>query len=94
MPLFRCSICGENFPGILVGQNAPVGFYATRFIEAASPEEAEAIALERLRAEPTLDVPAGFRTEDARVLFEAIVEVNPHTERGPESGFSFFIMGS
>lgn len=94
MPLFRCLICGENFPGTLVGKTSPVGFYATRFVEAASEEAAMAAALERLRAEEALEVPAELRNEDARVFFEQILEVSPDTERVPDGGFTFFIMGS
>ena len=94
MPLYRCLICGENFPGALVGKRSPIGFYATRFIEATSRDEAESLALDQLRNEDALDVPAELRSQDARVFFEEIVEVSTDTERVPNAGFTFFVMGS
>src|SRR3546814_12937219 len=61
MPLFRCIICGENFPGTLLGQEELVGFYTTRFVEADSPEQAEIMAIELLRNDTSLDVSAEHR---------------------------------
>ncbi|WP_296252267.1 hypothetical protein [uncultured Stenotrophomonas sp.] len=94
MPLYRCLICGENFPGALLGKRSPVGFYATRFVEAASRDDAEALALDQLRNEDELNIPAELRSEDARVFFEEITEINADSERLPNSGFTFFVMGS
>lgn len=94
MPLFRCFICGENFPGKLLGQDEPVGFYTTRFVEADSPEEAELLAVALLRDDPSLDVLAEHRTHDARLYFEDINEVPSDTEQKPNSGFTFFTMGT
>src|SRR3546814_4101780 len=70
MPLFRCIICGENFPGTLLGQEELVGFYTTRFVEADSPEQAEIMAIELLRNDPSLDVSSEHRTQSAKVFFE------------------------
>src|SRR3546814_7547538 len=75
MPLFRCIICGENFPGTLLGQEELVGFYTTRFVEADSPEQAEIMAIELLRNDPSLDVSSEHRTQRAKVFFEDIDEV-------------------
>ncbi|OWK35202.1 hypothetical protein [Fimbriiglobus ruber] len=76
MAWFRCIICGENFPSQTVGESRSVGFYVTRFVEAADTEAAEAAALQGLRAEPKLAPPQGYMpTGQARVLFEEIVEV-------------------
>ena len=94
MPLYRCSICGENFPGALLGKHSPIGFYATRFVEAATPGEAEAQVLDLLRNEDVLNIPAELRNEDARIFFEEIAEVSADSERVPNSGFTFFVMGS
>ena len=94
MPLYRCSICGEDFPGALVGKRSPIGFYATRFVEAANRDTAEAQVLDSLRNEAALQIPAELRNEDARVFFEEIAEVSADSERVPNSGFTFFVMGS
>ena len=93
MPLFRCFIRGENFPGRLAGLRKPVGFYVTRFVEATSAEEAEGIALEALKMERSLRLPVGLRKSAAaaRIYFEEIVEVESSWRR-PKAGFTFFEM--
>jgi hypothetical protein len=92
MPLFRCFIRGENFPGELIGQTAAVGFHATRFVNAGSVEEAERIAVAALREDAALTVTSKPRVKNAKVYFESIEEVPADTERVPYSGFSFFSM--
>lgn len=94
MPFFRCSIRGENFPGFLLGGSSPVGFYATRFVDADSAEDAEMLALDVLRGEEVFRFPPEQRTEDAKVFFEEIVEVAADTSRAPNGGFTFFVMGT
>jgi hypothetical protein len=94
MALFRCLIVGENFPGVLIGQEDDIGFYATRFVEATSAKEAEMAALELLRHDKSLDVPANARSPQARVYFEEIDEMPLETERVPNEGFTFFRMGT
>jgi hypothetical protein len=92
MPLFRCLIRGENFPGELIGQSAAIGFHATRFVDAGSAAEAEQIAVAALRQEAALTVTVEPKVKNARVHFESIVEVPADTDRAPNSGFSFFPM--
>ncbi len=94
MPLFRCSICGENFPGKLLDQEDLVGFYTTRFVEADTPEQAELAVLELLRSDASLELPPEYRSQDAKVYFEDIDEVPMDTERAPNAGFVFFTMGT
>jgi len=92
MSLFRVSLRGENFPGAILGETGAIGFYTTRFVEAATEREAELAAVEMLRADPTLDVPERLRTEDAMVFADEIVPVPDDTPRGPSKGFAFFPM--
>ena len=95
MPIFRCFMRGENFPGSVAGESEPIGFYATRFLEASSASEAELAALERLRAEPEFQlVRPEDRMEHAQVYFEQIEEVPMESGRGPGKGFTFFRMGT
>ncbi|WP_153191029.1 hypothetical protein [Stenotrophomonas sp. MYb238] len=94
MPLYRCSICGENFPGDMLGEASPIGFYTTRFVVADSPGQAEMLALDALRREDFFNIPAEKRSEDAKVFFEEIAEIAPDTERTPNTGFTFFVMGT
>ena len=92
MPLYRCSIRGENFPGELIGQTTAIGFHATRFVDARSAEDAERIAVAALREDAALTVTAEPRVKNAKVYFERIEEVPPDTQRVPNEGFSFFSM--
>jgi len=92
MPLFRCFIRGENFPGELLSRSGAIGFYATRFVDAASAVEAEQIAVAALRQEAALTVTVEPKVKNAKVYFETIDEVPADTERVPNSGFSFFSM--
>ena len=94
MPLYRCSICGENFPGKLLDQDELVGFYTTRYVEADTPEQAELSALELLRNDSSLELSPEHRTQDAKVYFEDIDEVPADTEQKPNAGFVFFTMGT
>ena len=94
MPVFRCFIRGENFPGTMAGQPDPIGFYATRFVEAESPEFAETTALDLLRGDPAFNVPPELRTEDARVYFESIEEVSVESGWSAGGGFTFYPMGT
>ena len=94
MPIFRCSIRGENFPGGLLGEASPIGFHTTRFVDASSPDEAEMLALGMLRGEDVFSISPELRSDDAKVFFAEIVEVAPDSERLPNSSFSFFVMGT
>jgi hypothetical protein len=92
MPVFRCFIRGENFPGELIGLTSAVGFHATRFIDAESATEAEQVAVAALRKDTALTVNSEPRVKNAKVYFESIVEVPAETERVPNKGFTFFAM--
>jgi hypothetical protein len=92
MPLFRCLIRGENFPGELIGLTTAVGFHATRFVDAESAAEAEQLAVAGLREDAALTVTAEPRVKNAKVYFESIEEVLTGTDRLPNTGFTFFTM--
>ena len=96
MPWYRCFIKGENFPGAIIGESTPIGFFTTRFVEASSVEEAEAKALTNLKNEQTFSsLPPGFdRPVNAKVLFENIEEVERSVVDETNLGFSFFVMGT
>jgi hypothetical protein len=55
---YKCFIAGENFPGQLIDQDYLIGFYTTRFVQAAGEEDAESVGLEFLK------------TEDSFIFFE------------------------
>jgi hypothetical protein len=94
MAWFKCFIRGENFPGELVQESGLIGFYVTRFVEAASAEEAESVALAVLRANPRLAAPVGYPSTSAtaRIFFEDITEVDADDVPSPQPGFAFYPM--
>ncbi|HJZ94176.1 MAG TPA: hypothetical protein VKE40_25150 [Gemmataceae bacterium] len=91
MPWFRCFIRGGNFPGALIGEAGPVGFYVTRFVEADDPGQAEAKGLELLKADPHLKLPAGCDpTVESRVYFDEIEEITGPPTSPVAPGFAWF----
>jgi hypothetical protein len=52
MAWFRCFLRGEHFPGELVGEAGPIGFYVTRFVSSTFTAQAGASSSERRRRTP------------------------------------------
>ena len=97
MKLFRCFIRGENFPLDFDGKDDLLGFYTTRFVRAETPDQAELLALDMLRENPTLNgVDPSRRTAETMVYFESIEEIDslPEGITEPGTGFTFYPMGS
>src|SRR5262245_13893463 len=95
MAWFRCFIRGENFAADVDGQRGLFGWYTTRFVEAAGPEEAEDLALQGLKAEPTSAPPAWYKhVVTARVFFAGIVEIAVGDVPVPQPGFVWYPMES
>ena len=92
MSLFRVQLRGEHFPGVIVGEGGSIGFYTTRFVEAASEIDAEAAAVEILKADPTLKVAARHRANAAKVFVENITGMPEGAVCTPNAGFTFFRM--
>jgi hypothetical protein len=93
MPWFRCFIRGENFPGREDDPDQPVGFYATRFVAADNPDEAETAGLADLRTHPVLTSLRGYPLAGrARVFFQEIEEVPASGVPAEPPGLVFFPM--
>ena len=94
MSWFKCSIEGENLPGQLIGEASPVGFYTTRYVEANSVKEAESVALNNLKNEPSLAILDGVeKPVNAKVYFKEIEQVSIDAVKS-NLGFTFFVMGT
>lgn len=88
MPIFRCKIRGEHFPFLVDGAWRTMGFYTTRYVEAASEYDAEDVGLEALQDEEALQRdPSTPGLEAAQVYFEEIEEV---AQAGAAEGFTLF----
>jgi hypothetical protein len=95
MPWFQCFIRGENFPGQLIGESDPIGFYVTRFVETGDAESAESMALQALRSEPKLTPLLGHTPKpEARVFFEEIEELPEAQVPAVPPGFIFYPMAA
>ena len=93
MNWYRCLIRGENFPGALVGEDHPVGFYTTRYVQELTPEAAELKALSLLKQHTSLQPPDGIaKPKAAKVYFEEIVEVAADEVPDEDKGLSFYPM--
>jgi hypothetical protein len=89
---FRLFACGENFPVEIEREVILCGFYTTRYVEAASASEAEAIASEMLFDDPDLQAPPGYEDleEQASIRFEEVEQVAAPIDI--DDNFSFFPM--
>ena len=91
MPWFRCFIHGENFVVDVDGKHEVMGFYTTRYIEAADENEAEMLSLAKLRKDDFLnDDTLKSRSPEAKVTFEEIDELIGEPEDKDRAGFSFY----
>ncbi len=92
MAWFRLFACGENFPVDIDGEVLLCGFYTTRYVEAESASDAEAIASELLFADPDLETPPGYADyeDQASIRFEEVEQVAAPIDI--DDNFSFFPM--
>jgi hypothetical protein len=90
MAWFRVFACGEDFPVVLNGQVEVVGFYTTRYVEADSASDAEAIASELLFEDPDLEAPTGYDDFQSRIIIEEVEQVAAPIDI--DDNFSFFPM--
>jgi hypothetical protein len=90
MPYFRGDVCGEGFPGSLIGVTGQVGFFAARYLQAGNEEEARKLLLEALWREPELNVLQGAEGT-AKIIIEQIFEVDAAAVKSAAgNGFTFF----
>jgi hypothetical protein len=90
MAWFRLFACGEDFPVVLDGEVVIAGFYTTRYVEAATQGEAEALASELLFEDPDLETPPGYEDFQPRIVFEEVEQVAEPLDIN--DGFHFFPM--
>ena len=70
------------------GEKTLMGFYTTRWVEAADHEEAKSLVLGTLRSEPALiDVPQGCGAE---IFWEEVEPVEAGDVPEIQCGFTFF----
>jgi len=85
---------GVNFPARLIeGADGPVGFFATREVEADNPESAELAAIEMVKAElrPRMGDPRDGEAKPMMYLDE-IIELESLREDAVTRGLSWYVM--
>jgi hypothetical protein len=76
MPKYKVFLHGHNFLIDIDGEVGKHGFYTTRYVEAADPESAAELAVERLREDRHIDT-IGMNDEDdpPRVEVDEVEEI-------------------
>jgi hypothetical protein len=93
MALFRVFLRGTNFLLEVDGKSTLLGFYATRFVEAANREGAELLAIDLIRNDDWLQKSVSNDRSDPPMLFaDEIEEIDKGGVNEMPSGFSFFPM--
>ncbi len=85
---------GRNFPLNLGGQLGLYGFFTTRRVKAASPEEAELAAIALIRKDRSLlDAIDGVESSNPEIFLDGIYKLNFWSRLGG-AGYSFYPMES
>ena len=94
MKKFKVQLHGENFLLDLDGELNKYGFYATKFVEAENPQEAEKIAFILIRKNPNLkDTVLNESTDPPKVNLKEIEEVGflKFFAKKSASDFTFYL---
>jgi hypothetical protein len=93
MKRFKVKLHGENFLLNLDGELKKYGFYATKFVKAENPQEAEKIAIILIRQNPNLrDTVLHENAYRPTINLEEIKEVNfiKFFAKKSTTGFTFY----
>jgi len=90
MPWFRCRVRGDNFPGSLIGETYPIGFFIMCFVEVRNSADVQQVAMQALRANPKLKIKVPPNT--ASVVFEEIHEIDESEVPKVQPGIVFYPM--
>jgi hypothetical protein len=92
MGRYRVLVRGANFLLELEGERRRFGFYATRFVRAASRQEAEAKAVELVRSDEQLITGVLNEADDPPMLYvEEAEKLGPlRGLAGANAGFTFY----
>ena len=93
MKRYKVKLHGENFLLNLDGDLKKYGFYATKFVKAESPQEAEKIAIILIHQNPNLrDTVLNKNTDRPTINMEEIKEVNflKFFAKKATTGFTFY----
>lgn len=89
MKKYKVLMEGRNFLLLMDGKEQRVGFYTTRWVEAANPEEAELKAAAAIKADPRLKSSVKNPKNDPPMLHLTEMSEVEAIER-PGAGFTFY----
>jgi hypothetical protein len=90
MTTFRVLINGRNFHLKRDGKPEHLGFYTTRFVNAESQEEVEALAVESIRKDTWLKESTFNSKDDPPMLYAEEIEAVGNQSQREVTGFSFY----
>jgi len=93
MAKYRVVLNGQNFHLSAEGGVAPHGFYTTRYVEAATPEQAEQLAMGLVRGDPELTASVvNSRDDPPRILVDELAELESFDGvEVPGGGYTFYL---
>lgn len=89
---YKVFLKGQNLWLNLDGQPERLGFYTTRFVEAATGENAATTAVQMIRDDPDISSQILNKPSDAPVVFaEEVEEIEPSLDVGyTNTGYTFY----
>ena len=93
MKRFKVKLHGENFLLNLDGEPKKFGFYATKFVKAENPQEAEKIGIILIHQNPNIrDTVLNEKTDRPTINLEEIKKVNflKFFSKKSTTGFTFY----
>jgi len=81
---------GEDFEVEIDGEITNVGFYTTRVVKAASPEEAEMKAVEMIKGDKYLTSSMNRDSEKRPMIYLEQISVAPFWKKLGGSGYTFW----
>lgn len=91
MPIYEVELNGQNFWLEVDGVPRRMGFYALRYVDAKSPQEASQAAVRAIRSHESLANVLNERSDSPKVYAEDIIEVSEEPQADEvELGLSFY----
>jgi hypothetical protein len=91
MPTYEVELNGQNFWLEVDGVPTRMGFYALRYVEASTPQDAAQAAVKLIRKHESLANVLNERSDPPKVFAEDIIELSEEPQSDEmEPGLSFY----
>ena len=92
MSKFKVTLEGKNFPIVIEGDTKLYGFYTTRRVRAVNALDAESVAVELVKSDPSLIKNMDLSSTSNPEIFLISVEKLTFLSRLGGSGYTFYCM--